>query len=97
MSLRDLNQISIERGISKTSQKYFKSDVFFFDDYNTSQIHLKKDAFYVTSLRRLEHVSKICLFCDVSETSLKYIRQVFVTFHKKWFVLFSVELLKLAD
>ena len=41
MSLRDLNQISIERDISETSQK-----------------HLKKDVFFVTSLRRLKNISK---------------------------------------
>ena len=41
MSLRDLNQISIERDISETSQK-----------------HLKKDVFFVTSLRRLKNILK---------------------------------------
>ena len=29
MSLRDLNQVSIERDISETSQKHLESDVFF--------------------------------------------------------------------
>ena len=41
MSLRDLNQISIERDISETSQK-----------------HLKRDVFFVTSLRGLKYISK---------------------------------------
>ena len=41
MSLRDLNQVSIGRDISETSQK-----------------HLKSDAFFVTSLRRLKNISK---------------------------------------
>ena len=41
MFLRDLNQISIERDISETSQK-----------------HLKRDVFFVTSLRRLKNISK---------------------------------------
>ena len=29
MSLRDLNQVSIEKDISETSQKHLESDVFF--------------------------------------------------------------------
>ena len=41
MSLRCLNQISIERDFSKTSKK-----------------HLKRDVFYVTSLRHLKYISK---------------------------------------
>ena len=41
MSLRDLNQISIERDSSEISQK-----------------HLKRDVFFVTSLRRLKYISK---------------------------------------
>ena len=82
MSLRDLNQISIERDISETSQR-----------------HLKKDIFFVTSLRRLKNISKKmsfawrlsdvsdisqkrCLFRDVSETSLEHLSQVFLVFQK---------------
>ena len=82
MSLRDLNQISIERDISETSQR-----------------HLKKDVFFVTSLRRLKNISKKmsfawrlsdvsnisqkrCLFRDVSETSLEHLSQVFLVFQK---------------
>ena len=45
-----------------------------------TQADKRGDVFYVTSLRRLEHISKRCLFRDVSETSQKYISQVFVTF-----------------
>ena len=45
-----------------------------------TQADKKGDVFYVTSLRRLEHISKRCLFREVSETSQKYISQVFVTF-----------------
>ena len=41
MSLRDLNQISIERDISETPQKHLKRNVFC-DVFKTSQIHLKK-------------------------------------------------------
>ena len=69
MSLRDVNQISIERDISETSQKHLKRDVFFV----TSQIHFKKDVFFVTSLGRLEHIS---------ETSQKHLSQVFLFFQK---------------
>ena len=46
------------------------------------QIHLKKDAFWVTSLRRLVHISKKMSIRDVSETSQKYLSQVFVIFQK---------------
>ena len=38
----------------ETSQKRW----LFCDALKTSQIHLKKDVFFVTSLRRLEHISK---------------------------------------
>ena len=80
MSFRDLNYISIERDISKTSQK-----------------HLKSDQFFVKSLRNFKYISKKMSFCDVfktsqihlrkdvhdiSERSLKYILQVFVTYQK---------------
>ena len=33
------------------------------------------DVFYVTSLRRLEHISKRCLFREVSETSQKHLKR----------------------
>ena len=56
MSLRDLNQISIERDISETSQK-----------------HLKRDVFFVTSLRRLKNISKKILFCETSLRRLGHI------------------------
>ena len=73
MSLKDLNQISIERylrDLSETSQKrcffvtslrrlkYISKRCFFCDAFKTSQKHLKKDVFCVTSLRRLAHISK---------------------------------------
>ena len=56
MSLRDIDQIFIDREISGISQKHLKRD--FCDVFKTFQIHLKKDVFYVTSLRCLEHISK---------------------------------------
>ena len=52
------------------------------DMSETSQKHLKRDDFFVTSLRRLEHISKKCLFRDVYETSQKCLSQVFVIFQK---------------
>ena len=58
MSLRDLNQVSIGRDISETSQK-----------------HLKSDAFFVTSLRRLKNISKRCLLRNVFKTSQAYLKK----------------------
>ena len=65
------------------------------DISETSQNHLKRDDFFVTSLRRLQHISfvwrlqdissisqKRCLFRDISEISQKYLSQVFVIFQK---------------
>ena len=61
MSLRCLNQISIGRDISKTSEKHLKRHLFW-KVFQTSQIHLKKDVFFVTSLRRLKYISKKMFF-----------------------------------
>ena len=61
MSLRDLSQISIERDISESSQKHLRRDNFLWrlqDVSDTSQ----KDVFCMTSLRRLEHISKNMYF-----------------------------------
>ena len=65
MSLRDLNQISIERDISETSQK-----------------HLKRDVFFVTSLRRLKNISKKMSFVWSLWDSQKHLSQVFLVFAK---------------
>ena len=58
------------RDLSETSQKR----CLFCDVYKTSQKHLKKDVFCMTSLRRLKHISKKMSFpwhlWDVSKTSL---------------------------
>ena len=62
MSLRCLNQIFIDRDISKNSQKHLKKDVSFCDVFTTSLIHLKKHAFFVTSLRRPKYISKKMVF-----------------------------------
>ena len=72
MSSRDLNQISIERNISKTSQKHLKRCLFC-DVFKTSQIHLKKYIFFVTSLRRLKIIFKRRRLYDVFKTSRTYL------------------------
>ena len=97
MSLRDLNQISIERDISGTSRKYLRTDDFFVtslrrlkniwkklsfvDVFKTSQIYSKNDVYSVTSLRRLKNIS------------CKYVWFLKNT-PQKWFLAVSVELLK---
>ena len=57
-SLRCLNQTSIERNISKTSQK-----------------HLKREVFLVTSLRCLKYISKKMFFIWQLKTSLTYLKK----------------------
>ena len=86
MPLRDLNQISIERDFSETSQKHLKREDFFcyafqtsqrclFSDiFKTSQKLLKEHVFSMRSLRCLDHIfKKISIpwhLWDVSKTSL---------------------------
>ena len=64
----------------------------FCDVFKTSQKHLKKDVFCVTSLRRLEHISKKMSFpwrlWDVSKTSLASIFGFPKICHKNDFVWF---------
>ena len=63
--------------------------MIFCDVFKTPQIHLKKDVFYVTSLRRL--------YLKKDVYSGKYFSQVFLTFTntpQKWFRVTSVESLK---
>ena len=94
--MRCLWEISIDlhwerylRDLSETSQKR----CLFSDVFKTSQIHLKKDVFCVTSLRRLEHISKKMSFpwrlWDVSKTSLASIFGFSKIRHKNDFVSFS--------
>ena len=47
-----------------------------FIERDTSQKHLKRDVFFVTSLRPLKYILKIPLFCQ------KYLLKVFVTIQK---------------
>ena len=75
MSLRDFNQISIERDISKTSPKYLKRDGFFVTSLRSLKYISKKMSF----LWRLSNVSKTsqkrCLLCDVFKTSRTYFKK----------------------
>ena len=70
ISQSDLHWERYLRDVSETSQKRS----IFCDVFKTSQIHLKKDFFCVTSLRRLGHASRKMSFpwrlWDVSKTSL---------------------------
>ena len=76
------------RDLSETSQKR----LLFCDVYNSSQKHLKKDVFCVTSLRPLAHISKKMSFpwrlWDVSKTSLESIFGFSKIPHKNYFVWF---------
>ena len=75
MSLRDLNQISIEIDISETSQKHLKRDAFFVTSLRGLKYNSKKMSFFVTSLRHLKNISKkmslAWLLWDVSSISQK--------------------------
>ena len=92
ISVRDLNRISIERDISETSLETSQKRWLFCDVFKTSQKHLKKDVFCVTSLGRLGHISKTMSFpwrlWDVSKTSLASIFGFPKTRHKNDFVWF---------
>ena len=61
MSLRDLNQISIERDIPETSQKHLKGDVFFM----TSLRRLKHFSKNMSFLREVFKTSRAYLKKDV--------------------------------
>ena len=77
------------KDLSETSQRRY----LFCDVFKTSQIHLKNDIFFVTSLTRLkciskkmffsvrclEHSQKRYLFWDFSDASQKYLLKVFAT------------------
>ena len=94
--LRDLLEASQIRwlfcDVFKTFQIHLKKDVFFVTSLSISKAS-QKNVFCVMSLRRLEYISKRCLFRDVSETPQKHLSQVFVIFQKsrqKWFRVISV-------
>ena len=75
MSLTCLNQISIERDISKTSQKHLQRDVFFVKILRHLKYISKKMVFFVMSLRRLKYISKKVSFCDVFKLSQIYLKK----------------------
>ena len=60
--MRCLWEISIRSPLRETSQRL-------------SQKYLKRDDFFVTSLKRLKYISKIFLFCDVLKTSWAYLKK----------------------
>ena len=78
VSESDLYWVRHFRDLLETFQKRW----LFCNVFKTSQIHLKKDVFFVTSLIRLKTSQKRCLFRDVSETSQKHLSQVFLVFQK---------------
>ena len=80
--MRDLNQITIERDISETSLETSQKRWLFCDVFKTSQIHLRKDVFFVTSLRRLKNISKKTSFLWHLWGVSKNLSQVFAVFQK---------------
>ena len=75
--MRCVWEISIRSPLRQTYQRPLRTSQKrwpFCDAFKTSHIHLKKDVFFVTSLRRLEHISKKMSIpwrlWDVSKTSL---------------------------
>ena len=93
-SVSDLHWERYLRDLSETSQKRY----LFCDVFKTSQIHLKKYVFFVTSLRRLKNISKKMSFPrhlrDVSKTSLASIFWFSKNTSQKWFRVISVGLLQ---
>ena len=97
-SQSDLHWERYLRDLSETTQKrcifcdVFSKKCLFCDVFKTSQKHLKKDAFSVTSLRRLDYISKKMFFpwrlWDVLKTSLASIFGFSKIRHKKYFVWF---------
>ena len=77
MSFRCLSQISIDRDISKTSQKHLKRDVFF----ETSLRRLKYISKMMSFLRNLYDISntsqKRCLCWDLFKTSQIHLKKMF--------------------
>ena len=94
--MRCLWDVSIRSPLSsKTSQKHLKSDVFktpqihlkkdvFFATILRRLKYISKKMFFVWGLYGVSNISqKGCLlFCDVSDTSQKYILEVFVAIQK---------------
>ena len=93
--MRCLWEISIRSALRETCQRplrNFSKEMTFCDVFKTSQKDLKIGVFCVTSLRRLEHISKKMSFpwrlWDVSKTSLASICDFSKVHHKNGFVWF---------
>ena len=59
------------RDLLETSQKRW----LFCNVFRTSQIPVKKDGFFVTSLRHLKNILKRCLLCDVFKMSRAHLKK----------------------
>ena len=87
-SQSDLHWERCLRDLSETTQKrcifcdVFSKKCLFCDVFKTSQKHLKKDAFSVTSLRRLDYISKKMSFSVTSLRRLKNISRKYFWFFK---------------
>ena len=93
MSLRDLNQIYIERDISETSYKHLKGDDFFLTSLRRLKYKSRKMTFCDVFKTSQKFVKKYVF----SVTSKKHLSQVFVVFQKNppyWFRVISVGLLQ---
>ena len=93
MSLRDLNQIYIERDISETSYKHLKGDDFFLLSLRCLKYISRKMPF-CDVFKTSEKILKQYVFSVMSKKDLS---QVFVVFQKNppyWFRVISVGLLQ---
>ena len=86
MSQSDLHWERHPKDLLETSQKRR----LFCDVFKTSQIHLKKDVFFVTSLRRLRYIWKRWLFWYASNIHLPSICDYSKISHKNGFVLIKL-------
>ena len=85
MSLRCINQISIERDRSKTSQKYLKRDVFFVTSFRHLRF-ISKKIFFLWRLWDVSNTSqKRCFWCD-SLSRIKHISKTMFSMWRLWYV-----------
>ena len=82
MSQTDLHWERHLKDLSETSQKRR----LFWDVFKTSQIHLKKDVFLATFLRRLKYISKKIFFQVTSLRRLKLISKKMFILWRLWYV-----------
>ena len=74
MSLRDLNQISIERNVLEPVRN-ISNEMSFCDVFKTSQIHLEKGVFFDVFKTSQKHLKKDIFLCDVSSISRAYLKK----------------------